>query len=47
VHYDPFTQSLQILNSKEMLHTLARNLHTELDNLQRAIDRIQLIKMTA
>ncbi|XP_070191313.1 tryptophan 5-hydroxylase 1-like [Littorina saxatilis] len=40
VHYDPFTQCIQLLNSKGMLHQLARNLHSELDNLQRAIDRI-------
>ena len=44
--YDPYTQSIQLLNSKGMLHQLARNLHSELDNLQRAIDRIHNVTMT-
>ena len=46
VHYDPYTQTIQLLNSKGMLHQLARNLHSELDNLQRAIDRIHNVTMT-
>ena len=45
VHYDPYTQTIELLNSKGMLHQLARNLHAELDNLQRAIDRIQNVTM--
>ncbi|XP_076466525.1 tryptophan 5-hydroxylase 1-like [Babylonia areolata] len=46
VHYDPYTQTIQPLNTKGMLHQLARTLHSELDNLQRAIDRIQNVTMT-
>ncbi|XP_025098856.1 tryptophan 5-hydroxylase 1-like isoform X2 [Pomacea canaliculata] len=47
VHFDPYTQSVQILNSKDMLHQQTRALRTELDNLQRAIDRIQCLTMAA
>nr|KAG5687097.1 hypothetical protein BaRGS_010542 [Batillaria attramentaria] len=47
VHYDPYTQSIQLLNSKDMLHTMARSLHTELENLQRAIDRIDCLTMSS
>ncbi|XP_041355019.1 tryptophan 5-hydroxylase 1-like [Gigantopelta aegis] len=47
VRYDPYTQSVQKLNSKGMLHSVARNLKGELEVLQHAIDRIQSFSLAS
>ncbi|KAK6170757.1 hypothetical protein SNE40_019070 [Patella caerulea] len=46
VRYDPYTQTVQTLNNKDMLHSVTRDLRGELEYLERAIDRIQCLTMT-
>ncbi|ESO89365.1 hypothetical protein LOTGIDRAFT_106041 [Lottia gigantea] len=46
VRYCSYTQTVQKLNSKEMLYSVARDLKGELEYLERAIDRIQCLTMT-
>ncbi|XP_071113625.1 tyrosine 3-monooxygenase-like [Haliotis cracherodii] len=45
VQYDPYTQSVQLLNTKGVLHSVARNLKGQLENLQHAIDKIQAFSL--
>ena len=45
VHYDPYTQSVRVLDDAATLRDLARTAHGDLTRLQNALKRIDLLSV--
>ncbi|XP_056017017.1 tyrosine 3-monooxygenase-like [Ostrea edulis] len=45
LRYDPFTQSIQVIEKKETLETLSTSLRTEIVNLEKLVKRMDLISV--